>query len=114
VVIVDTNVLAALTDRDDQHHARCRQWLQTTESPLLVPSTVLAEACYLIDRELGPESEAAFIDDVGTTPDYPYQLVDLVVAERVGTTTVATLNRRDFDNLRPKHAAALDIVPARP
>jgi predicted nucleic acid-binding protein len=50
VIIVDTNVLVALTDRDDQHHARCRQWLQTTESPLLVPSTVLAEACYLIDR----------------------------------------------------------------
>jgi predicted nucleic acid-binding protein len=131
----------ALADRDDQHHARCRQWLQTTESQLLVPSTVLAETCYLIDLELGPETEAAFIDDVGTTPDYPYQLVDLVdadlrrmaelvrrysdrrlggtdasivaIAERVGTTTVATLNRRDFDNLRPKHAAALDVVPAR-
>jgi predicted nucleic acid-binding protein len=37
----------------------------------------------------------------------------VAIAERVGTTTVATLNRRDFDNLRPKHAAALDIVPAR-
>jgi predicted nucleic acid-binding protein len=140
VIIVDTNVLVALTDRDDQHHSRCRQWLATTESPLLVPSTVLAEACYLIDRELGPETEAAFLDDVGTTSEYPYRLVELVdadlrrmaelvrryadrrlggtdasivaIAERVGTTTVATLNRRDFDNLRPKHAAALDIVPA--
>ena len=40
---------------------------------------MLAEACYLIDRELGPETEAAFIDDVGTTPDHPYQLVDLYV-----------------------------------
>ena len=78
MIIVDTNVLVALTDRDDQHHSRCRQWHATTESPLLVPSTVMAEACYLIDRELGPNTEAAFLDDVGTTAAYPYQLVELV------------------------------------
>ncbi|MGH8968162.1 MAG: type II toxin-antitoxin system VapC family toxin, partial [Actinomycetes bacterium] len=78
MIIVDTNVLVALTDRDDQFHSRCRRWLETTEATLLVPSTVLAEVCYLLDRELGPATEAAFLDDVGTTGDHPYQLVDLV------------------------------------
>lgn len=35
----------------------------------------------------------------------------VAVRERLGVLTVATLNRRDFDNLRPKHAKALTIVP---
>lgn len=100
---------------------------------------MLAETCYLIDRELGAETEAVFLDDVGTSGDLPYQLVDLVdedlrrmaelvrqyadrrlggtdasivaVCERLGLRMVATLNRRDFDNLRPRHAKALTIVP---
>ncbi len=70
-------MLVALTDRDDRHHERCRGWLSGTSERLLIPPTVLAEACYLIDRELGPEAEALFLDDVGTTDDFPYQLVDL-------------------------------------
>lgn len=139
MIVVDTSVLVALTDRDDRHHASCRSWLTGTNDRLLIPPTVLAEACYLIDRELGPETEAVFLDDVGMTDEYPYQLVDLVdadlrrmaelvrqyadrrlggtdasiaaVCERLGVTTVATLNRRDFDNLRPKHAKAFTIVP---
>lgn len=105
----------------------------------MLPGTVLAETCYLIDRGFGPAAEAAFLDDVGAGPRYPYQLIDLVdtdlrrmaqlyastqarrlggtdasiiaVCERLGIDTVATLNRRDFDNVRPQHRAALVIVP---
>ena len=104
-----------------------------------MPPKVVAEVCYLIDRELGAATEAAFLDDVGTTVEFPYQLVNLVdadlrrmaelvrryadrrlggtdasivaIAERLGAMTVATLNRRDFDNLRPAHATALMIFP---
>lgn len=81
MIVIDTNVLVALTDRDDRHHRTCRNWLTATNDRLLIPPTVLAEACYLIDRELGPETEAVFLDDVGTTDDYPYQLIDLVDAD---------------------------------
>ena len=139
MIVVDTNVIVALVDRDDRHHERCRQWLAGTSDRLLLPPTVLAEACYLIDRELGAETEAVFLEDVGTAADSPYHLVNLVdadlrrmtelvrqyadrrlggtdasivaVCERLGIKTVATLNRRDFDNLRPKHLKALEIVP---
>lgn len=139
MIVIDTNVLVALVDRDDQHHDRCRRWIAGSSERLLVPPTVLAEACYLIDRELGAEAEAVFLEDVGTADDAPYQLVNLVdadlrrmselvrqyadrrlggtdasivaICERLGVRTVATLNRRDFDNLRPKHLQALEIVP---
>lgn len=139
MIIVDTNVFVALADRDDRHHARCRDWLAATTDRLVILPTVLAEVCYLLDRELGPATEAAFLDDVGPASEYPYQLVNLLdadlrrmaelvrryadrrlgatdasivaVAERLDVKRIATLNRRDFDNVRPTHAAGFDIDP---
>jgi len=78
VILVGANVLYALADRRDKHHARCANWLQRTPDVLMVPATALAETCYLIDRTLGPAAEAAFLDSVGTGPDYTFQLVELV------------------------------------
>lgn len=35
----------------------------------------------------------------------------IAVAERLGITTIATINRRDFDNVWPHHVPAFTIVP---
>jgi hypothetical protein len=35
----------------------------------------------------------------------------IAVCERLGVETVATLNRRDFDNVRPLHRQALVVAP---
>ena len=105
----------------------------------MVPATVLAETCYLIDRTLGPAAEAAFLDSVGMGPDYTFQLVDLVdsdlrrmsglvrqyadlrlggtdasvvaICERLAIVTVATVNLRDFATVRPRHIPAFITVP---
>lgn len=53
MIVVDTNVLYAATDRSDNHHRRCAEWITSTTDDLLVLPTVLAETCYLIDRALG-------------------------------------------------------------
>jgi predicted nucleic acid-binding protein len=139
VIVVDTSVLYAATDRSDAHHVRCRDWITATTEVLLVLPTVLAEACYLIDRGLGAAAEAAFLADVGVGERYAYQLTGLVeadvrrmsvlvrryadrrlggtdasiiaVCERLDLETVATLNRRDFDNVAPQHRRALTILP---
>jgi uncharacterized protein len=75
VIIVDTNVLYALADRTDSHHVRCREWLQGCDDVLLVPPTVLAEACYLIDKYLGPTAEGAFLNSIGAGPAYRSSLL---------------------------------------
>jgi predicted nucleic acid-binding protein len=72
VIVVDTNVFVTLSDRRDAHHAECRDWLAGCDEPLIVPPTVLAEACYLIDKYLGAESEAKFLDSVGVGPGYRF------------------------------------------
>jgi hypothetical protein len=52
----------------------------------MLPTTVLAETCYLIDRTLGPTAEAAFLDSVGMGPDCTFQLVELADSDmRVAT-----------------------------
>jgi uncharacterized protein len=140
VIVVDTNVLYALADRRDKHHAACKAWLRACYDALLVPPTVLAEACYLIDKFLGPTAEAAFLDSVGVGSGYTFQLeqvtdgdlrrmAELVrrygdramggtdasvvaICERLKITTVATVNLRDFANVRPSHVPALELVPA--
>jgi predicted nucleic acid-binding protein len=139
VIVLDTSVLYAATDRSDTHHPRCRDWLNSNTEALLMLPTVLAEACYLIDRALGPRAEAAFLSDVGVDESHAYQLANLVdvdirrmtelvrdyagrhlggtdasivaVSERLNIDTVATINRRDFDNVRPRHRRSLNIVP---
>jgi predicted nucleic acid-binding protein len=35
----------------------------------------------------------------------------IAAAERLGATTIATLDRRHFTVVRPKHADAFDLVP---
>jgi predicted nucleic acid-binding protein len=137
VIVVDTGVLYALADRRDSHHAECVRWLVTARGPLVVPPPVIAEACYLIGRHLGAEAEASFLDALG--PGQPFVLGDLVtadvarmselvrqyadlplggtdaaviaVAERLGAVEVATVDRRHFSVVRPKHVAAFMLVP---
>jgi predicted nucleic acid-binding protein len=139
VILVDTNVIVALADRSDTAHERCRRWLEKQTDELALPITVLAEASYLNDRFGGPPAEAQFLDSVGSEPArrfLPVNLTDadlrrmselvrqyadrrlggtdaslVAVAERLGIATIATMNRRDFDNVRPRHVPAFTIVP---
>ena len=138
MILVDTNVIVALADRSDTAHELCRRWLEEQTDELALPITVLAEACYLIDRFGGPNAEAQFLDSVGSEParrrsvnlidadlrrmsELVRQYADrrlggtdaslVAVAERLGVATIATINRRDFDNVRPRHVPAFTIVP---
>jgi predicted nucleic acid-binding protein len=46
--------------------------------------------------------------------DLPLDAVDaavIVTAERLGTTKVATVDRKDFRVVAPAHCAALDLLP---
>ena len=59
VIVADANVLYALADRRDEHHAGCTGWFRGDDEVLLVPPTVAAETCYRIGRYPGPAAQAA-------------------------------------------------------
>lgn len=135
-MIVDTGPLVAAAITNDPDHRRCRDLLETAPGPLVVPTLVVAEVAYLIDRELGAGADAAFyrslargeltVEPVGG-PDWERmaQLVEqyrdlrlggvdasvIAAAERLGEKTVATLDRRHFSVVRPRHVRALTLLP---
>jgi len=137
VIIVDTGPLVAIADADDRDHARCVAALGEASRPLVVPATVLTEVCYMIERELGTAAEATFLqsfrdgtltlahialDDldrmaelVTTYADLPLGAVDasvVAIAERLGTNEIATLDRRHFTVVRPRHTDAFTLLPS--
>lgn len=96
----------------------------------------MVEVCWLLDRHVGAAAEASFLRSVAhgtirvenilasdyermaelvdTYADLRLGMVDasvIAVAERLGITTVFTVNRRDFSVVRPGHVAAFDLLP---
>ena len=135
MLVVDTGPLVATADRADRDHAACRALLEGDEGPLITTGLVIAEAAYLIDRQLGPRAEASLyasiidgqLEVVGLDRDDWERIRELVttygdmrlggtdasviaIAERRRTSRIATLNRRHFTVVRPRHAAAFDLL----
>ena len=50
MILVDTNVLVAVANSRDAHHQEAQDLLETLPDDLLVPSTVVAEVCYLLSE----------------------------------------------------------------
>ena len=50
---------ATAADRADKDHAACRELLENDQGPLVTTAMVIAEAAYLIDRQLGAKAEAS-------------------------------------------------------
>lgn len=126
----------AYVDADDAHHASSLELLQTHPGPLIVPMLVITEVTYLLSTRLGTEPEVRFLGDsaagaltaepvvaadwlriaelVARYRDLPLGTVDasvVAVAERLGVSQVATVDRRHFTVVRPDHVEAFTLLP---
>lgn len=135
-LIVDTGPLYAAMDRADPDHLACRELLETAVDPVVVPAPVLVEVEWLATSRLGPlafDAVLASVADGGlvvrdldladwarvrslchTYADLPLGLVDasvVVTAERLEERTIATLDRRHFSVVRPRHVPSLGLLP---
>jgi len=135
-LILDTGPLYAALDRSDADHAACRHLLEEATEPLLVPAPVLVEVEYWTQRRLGTGAWLALLDDIDagaikiedlTAADYRRvrELCDryadadvgfvdaavLAITERLSEPKLATLDRRHFGMLRPRHVDALTLLP---
>lgn len=136
MLVVDAGPLVAAANRRDRNHERCVDLLTRAPRPLLVPSLVVTEVAYFLADRIGPHAELAFagsieageIDVVAVEPvdwpritelveryaDLPLGTVDasvVVACERLGVGTLATLDRRHFAVVQPRHVDALRLVP---
>jgi predicted nucleic acid-binding protein len=97
VLILDTGPLVAVTDADDPDHAACDEPLDTDPGPLVTTALVIAEAGFLIDRQVGPHAEAALVADI--------------VEGGIVVESLTTLDHRHFRVVRPAHLPTFTLVP---
>ncbi len=139
MILFDTGPIVAAAFTTEDHYEACTDLfagLRLAGRRLLLPATVSAEVGYLIDRLGGAEREAGFLAGVSegafepvdlTSADYgrmaelvqQYADMDLgttdasviAVAERLGVTDIATIDRRHFTAVRPRHVEAFTLLP---
>ncbi|MFC6080159.1 type II toxin-antitoxin system VapC family toxin [Sphaerisporangium aureirubrum] len=133
--LLATGPLIAVVDRDDKHHASCVRLLEELVGPLLLPSTILIEAGWTVNRHMGSRVHARFPDlaaeefelvhlvpvDVRRMAELvrtyrdarldPADVSVVAIAERLNVTQIATLDRRDFTLIRPRHVSAFTLLP---
>lgn len=123
-------------DRSDIDHDACSRLFNSAEEQVLIPSPVVVEVDWLASQRLHPDAFGSFLVDI---LDGRLEVVDLVsedyrrvsqllaqyselclgfvdaavfaVVERVGEAKLATLDRRHFSVLRPRHVPALRLLP---
>lgn len=136
-LVVDAGPLYAYFDGDDRHHAACLDLLDGHSGPLIVPTLVITEVAYLLQRQhrwraevrlLGELARGGLIVEPVRAPDwmriaelvaqyrdFPLGTVDASVvacAERLGVRQVATVDRRHFAAVRPSHIPEFELLPA--
>ena len=134
-LLLDTGPIVAALDEDDPEHDRCLALL-TGDDDRLVPSPILAEVDYWLSK-LG--SLRAWTDFAADISGGAYRLIhpseaDLIraaelelvyadlrlgfvdasiiaLAERLNETRIATLDRRHFSVVRPRHCPHFTLLP---
>lgn len=134
--LVDTGILYALADKGDAWHRRAAASVVGFPGRLMVPASVIPEACYLLNSCLGPFAETAFLVALNnremsveqvTAPDM-VRIVEILkkyadanigfvdaslvaVAERLRINTIFTTDRRHFSLIKPAHCSAFTLLP---
>ena len=135
-VLVDTGILYAIADCDDAWHESVKAYLESQTDSLLVPVTVLPEACYLLNSYIGQEAERQLVmslqrgemqvegvtdKDFQRTSNLLEQYADanigfvdatvVAMAERRKIRRILTTDRRHFSLIRPRHCPYFDLLP---
>src|SRR6478735_10799297 len=135
-LVVDAGPLYAIADTSDRMHRECLELLVSHRGPLIVPTLVITEVAYLLGQRLGARAEVLFAQDlatgvfqvdavhpgdwvriaelVATYRDFPLGMADASViacAERHDIHKLATLDRRHFSAVRPRHVQAFTLLP---
>lgn len=136
-LVLDTGVVLAAIEPRDDHHTVCARLLEGAREDRVVPAPTLVEVEYLLNRTSQVDTFVRFLADcrrgafqieeletadyervgelLATYADLRVGFVDaavLAVVERLREPKLATLDRRHFPVMRPRHLEALELLPA--
>ena len=135
-MIADTSGPIALFNLQEPAHEAVRNAVNEAAGPLVVSPYVVAELDYLVSRRLGVGAEIAVLrelvgggyelammgaDDLARATDVAEKYRDqavgvadasvVVLADRYRTREILTLDRRDFEVLRPLSGGRFKLLP---
>ena len=134
LAIVDSGPLLASANAADPDHAACVAALTRSDLELVIPALCVAEVCYFLGQRHGVIAEASFLAGLAgfqvlapVAEDWPViaatvqRYADLplggtdaavaVLADRLGTRCIVTLDRRHFSVLRTHTGTRFDLLP---
>jgi len=134
IAIVDTGPLYATVDDDDDDHVRSLEVFKRPDLDFVIPAFVAAEVAYLVGERLGPLIQARFIGTLAAYEveapstaewetiaqlieryaDFPLGAVDAsvaVLANRLKTDLIVTLDQRHFRALRTPSGGSYSLLP---
>jgi uncharacterized protein len=134
-LVVDTSALLAFFDASEPDHESVAEII-IAAAVLVVSPYVVAELDYLVATRHGVDDELAVLDELasgawdlasfdeeqlrrarGVIASYPDQEIGVtdasivVLAERYGTRTIASLDRRHFNVLRSLDGGYFEVLP---
>jgi predicted nucleic acid-binding protein len=137
VVVVDTSIIVAYMNAADDHHSAVAGWIDKIDDDLVTTPLIIAEADHLVGQRGGARAQSGLRDDLAAGAyvvewwsgamaaaveiaeryaDVSLGLADaslVVLAERVGTIEIGTLDERHFRAVRPLTGGhAFRILPA--
>jgi hypothetical protein len=137
LIVLDTSVVLAFMDRRDHNHKRVRDWMETIAEELSTTPLIVAELDHLVSRQGGPTAAHALRQDLDrgayVIEWWPtaiheaiavaerYESMELgladaslvILAARLQTTDIATLDERHFRALKPLSGdKAFTLLPA--
>ncbi|MGI8427430.1 MAG: type II toxin-antitoxin system VapC family toxin [Actinomycetota bacterium] len=136
-LVLDTGPIVAFLNSNDPDHESCKELIEQTTEDLVIADPVLVEVDYWMAKLAGPKAWSEFAADVvdgayrlehiddndlRRAGDIEVKYADLqlgfvdasivAVCERLGEKKLATLDRRHFAVVRPRHCKALTLLPA--
>lgn len=134
-LVLDTGPIVAALNQQDPDHSSCAALLADADD-LLIPSPILVEVDYWLVKLGGTEVWTGFVADIirgayrvmhpddadlarAAELEHTYRELDLgfvdasiiALCERLDEATVATLDRRHFSVVRPRHCSHLTLLP---
>ena len=135
-VLLDSGFLFASLNASESEHQATIRVLENIREPIVLPIPAITENAYLLARDINNEAAADFIASLAATEltleiprqedysrsaeilrqysDAKLDFVDtmiVAIAERLNITRVLTLDRRDFQLIRPMHCSGFEILP---
>lgn len=135
-VLLDSGFpLASLNSSEAEHQATI-EVLKGIREPIVLPIPAITEVAYLLARDIGNDAATDFISSLAATElileaplaedyvrsaeilrqyaDASLDFVDALIAataERLNIKRLLTLDRRDFQLIRPKHCDSFELLP---